>query len=71
MVGGTMMRLSRKCWSVSAVVGIVIGTLVLLAGERSGHTGLRLVGAIIMAAGAVCAVVGLTRDSAGGRGRYK
>jgi hypothetical protein len=43
--------------------GIVIGAWVLISGDRSGHHGIRLLGALIMAGGCLCAVVRLARDS--------
>jgi len=52
----------RRCWSVGAVVGIIGGALVLLAGDRSGHHGVRLLGALIMAVGCLCAVVCFARN---------
>ena len=54
---------ARRRWSIGAIVGIVIGALVLLAGDRSGAHGIRLLGALIMAGGCLCAVVRLARDS--------
>jgi hypothetical protein len=47
----------RRRWSIGAVVGIGVGALVLIAGDRSGHHGIRLLGALIMAAGFLCALV--------------
>jgi len=58
-------RPSGRLWSVSAIVGIVIGALVLLVGDRSGNHGVRLLGALIMAGGCLCAVVRFARDSQG------
>ena len=53
----------RRYWSIGAVAGIVIGALVLISGDRSGHHSIRLLGALIMAGGCLCAVVRLARDS--------
>src|SRR2546422_8111487 len=53
----------RRLWSLFAVAGIVIGALVLISGDRSGHHSIRLLGALIMAGGCLCAVVRLARDS--------
>jgi hypothetical protein len=54
---------ARRCWNIGAIVGIVVGALVLLAGDRSGAHGIRLLGALIMAGGCLCAVVRFARDS--------
>jgi hypothetical protein len=54
---------ARRYWSIGAVAGIVIGAWVLISGDRSGHHGIRLLGALIMASGCLCAVVRLARDS--------
>jgi len=53
----------RRLWSLFAVAGIVIGAVVLISGDRSGHHSIRLLGALIMAGGCLCAVVRLARDS--------
>jgi len=52
----------RRLWSLFAISGIVIGALVLISGGRSGHQSIRLLGALIMAGGGLCAVVRLARD---------
>src|SRR2546425_10951385 len=54
---------ARRYWSIGAVAGIVIGALVLISGDRLGHHGIRLLGALIMAGGCLCAVVRLARGS--------
>jgi drug/metabolite transporter (DMT)-like permease len=59
---GDRPRTARRYWSIGAVVGIIGGTLILLAGDRFGHHGVRLLGALIMAAGCLCAVVRAARD---------
>jgi hypothetical protein len=58
-----MTRSSRRRWSVGAIVGIGLGALILVAGDRSGHHGVRLLGAIIMAGGCLCTVIRVARDS--------
>jgi len=44
-------------WSIGAVAGIVIGLSKLIAGDRFGLHGLRVLGALIGGAGLLCAVV--------------
>src|SRR2546425_12087212 len=53
----------RRLWSLFAVAGIVIGAVVLISGDRSGHHSIRLLGALIMAGGCLCAGGRLPRDS--------
>jgi len=56
---------TQRRWSTGAVIGIIIGALVLVTGDRSGHHGIRLLGALIMAGGCLCAVIRLARNSSG------
>ena len=48
---------SRRLWTFSAAVGILLGCVLLIVGERTGHHGVRLGGALIAAAGLLCGVV--------------
>jgi hypothetical protein len=54
---------ARRRWSIGAIVGIVVGALVLIIGDRSGNHGIRLLGALIIAGGCLCAVMRFARDS--------
>jgi len=53
---------ARQRWSIGAIVGIIVGELILITGDRSGNHGIRLLGALIMAGRlSVC------RDAAGAK----
>jgi len=54
---------ARQRWSIGAIVGIIVGELILITGDRSGNHGSRLLGALIMAGGCLCAVMRLARNS--------
>ncbi|PYM24546.1 MAG: hypothetical protein DMD80_23590 [Candidatus Rokuibacteriota bacterium] len=54
---------ARQRWSIGAILGIIVGELILITGDRSANHGIRLLGALIMAGGCLCAVMRLARNS--------
>ena len=37
---------ARQRWSIGAILGIIVGELILITGDRSGNHGIRLLGAL-------------------------
>jgi hypothetical protein len=47
---------ARRRWGIGAAVGLILGLVLLISGDRFGYHNIRVIGALVMGAGILCGV---------------